>query len=51
MRLADMFCVALLAEYQYLKLVATWHLVLMFVSFINVFTRYRQVSCQGVYAI
>ena len=48
LRLADMFCVVLPAELQYLKLTASCHLILMFVSFINVFTWICKVSCQGV---
>jgi len=51
LRLADMFCVVLLES----RWTATSQIdvdsYLMFVSFINVFTRIRNVNCQGVYAI
>ena len=50
MPLANIFCVALPADQQYLKLTANFRLIFKFVSFINEFTRIRKVSCQAVYA-
>jgi len=50
LRLADVYCAALLVESQYLKLIARCRLIFN-VSFINVFTQIRKVSYQGVCAI
>jgi len=48
-RLAYMFCVVLLAEWKYLKLIVSC--CFMLVLFIHVFTRVRRVGYQGVYVI
>jgi len=49
--LADMFCMAPPAEQQYLIFIKSFRLYSKFVSFINVLTRIRKVTSQGIYTI